>query len=508
MMLCDGGQMGGALEFLPGELWFGGAVTDGVRQPYSAGCACTLELRGNPTPNQMMPLLLSTRGRWLWNPDGMRVRLEHGRIRCTQGTQAGRAGGTLRSAYLDAMARFFPFSGRAPSHRLLEAPVYNTWIELTFHQRQEAVLRYAGGVLEHGLPAGVLMIDDGWSDYYGRWAFSAGKFPDAPGMLRALHAAGFSVMLWVCPFITPDTCEYRALEEQGLLVRDGAGRTHVAHWWNGYSAVLDMTLPAAQGWLQRQLDALSALGVDGFKFDAGDSLYYPADGSIPPDVHSRAWARFGAQYPLNEFRVTAGAGGWPLMQRLCDKDHSWGATGLAALVPDAVVQSMTGHPFLCPDMIGGGEYRNFYGQGALDEELFVRWAQAACLMPVMQFSAAPWRVLSEQAFGRVRGAVETRARWLPVLRAAWDHCARTGEPILRPMAYQFPEEPCAAAAGQFMVGETLLAAPLLEKGAAERAVYLPRGVWRMGERRIASSGGVRRFSAPGGAGPLVFVKTD
>lgn len=79
--------------------------------------------------------------------------------------------------------------------------------------------------------------------------------------------------------------------------------------------------------LKLQLDALQALGVDGFKFDAGDSIYYPTDSAVSGDEQSRAWAAFGEQYPLNEFRVTAGAGGWSLAQRLCDKDHSWGGTG-------------------------------------------------------------------------------------------------------------------------------------------------------------------------------------
>ena len=35
---------GTALDFLPGEAWFGGAVTDGLCQPYTADCCRTLEL--------------------------------------------------------------------------------------------------------------------------------------------------------------------------------------------------------------------------------------------------------------------------------------------------------------------------------------------------------------------------------------------------------------------------------------------------------------------------------
>ena len=92
-----------------------------------------------------------------------------------------------------------------------------------------------------------------------------------------------------------------------------------------------MTQPAACSWLKRQLDGLQAMGVDGFKFDAGDSVYYPADSVVTGDTHSKAWAAFGERYPLNEFRVTNGAGGWSLMQRLRDKEHRWGNTGLAAV---------------------------------------------------------------------------------------------------------------------------------------------------------------------------------
>ena len=322
------------------------------------------------------------------------------------------------------------------------------------------------------------------SDSYGRWHFSREKFYDPEGMLSELHRLGFTVMLWICPFITPDTQEYRELEQTGLLVTDRDGKSYISHWWNGWSAVLDMTQPAACSWLKRQLDGLQAMGVDGFKFDAGDSVYYPADSVVTGDTHSKAWAAFGERYPLNEFRVTNGAGGWSLMQRLSDKEHSWGDTGLAALIPNAIIQSLTGHPFLCPDMIGGGEYHNFYGQKVLDHELMVRWAQIACLMPVMQFSVAPWRILSAQDYAKVKQAVALRSRYMPLLRQALAQCRNTGEPVLRPMAYNFTEPACARVTDQFMVGDKLLVAPILEKGATRRTVYFPKGSWcsECGER--------------------------
>lgn len=94
----------------------------------------------------------------------------------------------------------------------------------------------------------------------------------------------------------------------------------------------------------------------------------------------------------------------------------------------------------------------------------VRWAQIACLMPVMQFSVAPWRILSAQDYAKVKQAVALRSRCMPLLHQALAQCRNTGEPVLRPMAYNFTESACARVTDQFMVGDKLLVAPILEKG--------------------------------------------
>ena len=482
------------------ELWYGGAVCDGMNQPYAPSSRCELALHRSDSPNQCMPLLLSSKGRYLWCGDGFTARFGGGAIEYSGGVELGQGDEpTLRGAYRAAMARHFPFVRGAPDGRFFSGPVYNTWIELTFHQSQRGVLDYARNILSHGLPPGVLMIDDGWSPYYGRWCFDRERFPDAPAMLRELHGMGFTVMVWVCPFVTPDTLEYRELEARGLLVRSAAGEPHIARWWNGWSAVLELRGSDAADWLRGRLSALQAIGVDGFKFDAGDSIYYPQDGP----AQCAAWARFGADYPLNEFRASYLAGGLPLMQRLCDKRPAWDGSGLAALVPHALVASLTGHPYVCPDMIGGGEYQSFLEQESVDEELFLRWAEAACLMPVMQFSAAPWRVLSPEGLEAVKRAVAFRARWQPYLDEAVEACRATGEPILRPLLYEFPETEYGGLSDAFLVGSRLLVAPLLERGQTVRRVFLPPGRWE-GADGALYSGGEYDIAATPGVPPCFF----
>ena len=78
------------------------------------------------------------------------------------------------------------------------------------------------------------MIDDGWSPYYGRWQFRGDNFRDPKGMIRELHEMGFSVMLWICPFITPDTVEFREARDKHFLIETPEGKPRILEWWNGY----------------------------------------------------------------------------------------------------------------------------------------------------------------------------------------------------------------------------------------------------------------------------------
>jgi alpha-glucosidase (family GH31 glycosyl hydrolase) len=171
-------------------------------------------------------------------------------------------------------------------------------------------------------------------------------------------------------------------------------------------------------------------------------------------------------------------GGQPLAQRLHDKPSSWGRGGLASLIPEGIAQGLIGHPFNCPDMIGGGDIAYFADQRPGDQELFVRFAQCSALFPMMQFSLAPWRVLDSRHLAAVREAVRIRQELMPDLTGLFAHAAQAGEPILRPLAYHFPGYETVR--DQFLLGEDLLCAPVLQARATIRRVRLPPGEWQDG----------------------------
>ncbi|WP_328972293.1 glycoside hydrolase family 31 protein [Streptomyces sp. NBC_00239] len=533
------------LPLLAGERWWGGAVAEGRHMPYPDGY--TFDLR-DVLANQGMPLLLSDRGRWVHSehpftftiadglltarahdPDaviehgeghGERHDQEHGE---EPGGGSGEGRGDLRAAYRHAMARHYPPSGTMPDPLLFGAPQYNLWIETVFEPTQAKVLAYAERLVEEGFPPGVLMIDDRWSNDYGDWSFHPGRFPDPAGMVARLHALGFKVMLWLVPYVTPDSPTARQLNDRGLLVRDteagsdadsgtdsgsgtgtgtdsdsgagtgtetgpgAGGRAKVAWWWNGWSAGLDLLDPRARAWLTGRLEALrDDIGIDGFKFDGGDAPWWRALGCADPEAYTRAWNRFGTDWPLNEFRDAWRAAGLPLAQRQQDKYHLWeGRFGLAGLIPIALAQAVTGHAFTCPDMIGGGEFRFVPGEGGagFDEELFVRYAQIAALFPMMQFSMAPWRVLSPDALAIVRDAARLHTEFAPEILALAEHAAATGEPVQRPLEWAFPHRGYATVIDQFMLGDSLMVAPVVTKGSAGREVLVPPGTWRADDGR-------------------------
>ncbi|WP_241158289.1 glycoside hydrolase family 31 protein [Cohnella candidum] len=478
------------IELLPGEVWWGGAVHDGTRMPYGKGTGdVAIDLK-NLLENSGAPLLVSNRGRYLWydrpfsfsfRTGVMSVESEEGGVRPSESFD------NLAGAYRQASRKHFPAQGRMPDPIAFSAPQYCTWMEMHYEPTQDKTIAYAREILRNGFPPGVLIIDDNWMKDYGTWEFHAERFPDPKAMLDTLHELGFKVMLWVCPYVSPDSRTARELDKQGLLVKDAEGRMALRRWWNGCSAVLDYTYPPALEWFKSKLDELvRRFGVDGFKFDAGDpsegepgawATGYSWRGSGIPNEDCAAYSRLGLHYPLSEFRASWKAGGAPLLQRLRDKPHSWGDDGLKALIPNSIAQGLMGYPFNCPDMIGGG-WDGDLQTTPFDAELFVRYAQCAALFPMMQFSTAPWKVLDEKYLGYCLDAVRLRVAMGPELIGLARDAALTGEPMLRPMAYEFPDGGWEGVKDQFMLGASILVAPVLEKGAGERTVRFPDGAWK------------------------------
>ncbi len=472
-------------KFIQGEKWWGGCVSDGVKMPISIDDTFSLNLYEHTTHNQTMPLFISNKGRVIWCDDGFIIDFKDGEITVESNSEIilEETNGNLQSAYKLSEKYTKPCQTIIPEV-IFKVPQYNSWIELMYDQSEEEIIKYANSILENGYQPGILMIDDNWQEDYGVWEFSAKRFNDPKKMMEILNSKGFEVMLWVCPFISPDCQTFRYLEEKGFLVKDKRGGIAIKHWWNGYSAILDFTNPDACNWFQEKLDFLvTEYGVKGFKFDAGDLWHYDNENDVyfqyaPPLEQVRLYSEFSAKYEYNELRTGFKTANCALSQRLCDKGHSWGDSGVASLIPNGLMQNMLGYKYNCPDMIGGGEYKNFLDNSmTLDEELVVRYAQIAALFPIMQFSASPWRVLSNENNQLCYKAACIHLKFAEYLIDEIKVAISEKMPIMQHMAIAFPDGGYEDIDTQFMIGRTLLVAPATKKGEREKIVYLPAGKW-------------------------------
>lgn len=469
---------------LKDEKWWGGAVADGSSMPFG-NKNLDYNQYGDCKGNQAQPLLISNRGRVIWSESPLNIRFSESKI--TVETAEGeivtdKEGETLKDAFMHASRQFFPPSGKIPDPLLFTNPQYNTWIELQYNQNEIDILKYANDIIANGFPPGVIMIDDNWQERYGTWEFDCKKFQDPKGMIQKLHALGFKVMLWVVPFISPDSPVYRELAKKKLLVFENEEKTKpaVANWWNGMSALVDLSNPEGANWFKRELTKLvQKYGVDGFKLDAGDPESYIgkySSSNFNPNQHCESYARIGLDYQLNEYRACWKMGGLPLAQRLRDKGHSWRDVGL--LIPDMIALGLMGHPFGCPDMIGGGEFTAFQDMNILDQELIVRSAQVSTLMPMMQFSVAPWNVLNKENLSICKEMAMLHFKMGPEILSMAKESAITGEPIVRSLEYEFPGNGYELIKDQFLLGNKILVAPVVKKGKRSREVFFPDGKWQ------------------------------
>ncbi len=479
-----------------GEYFWGGSSNDGTEMPFCSNSDFTNDFRC-VSENQTMPMLLSSMGRCIFSEKPFKMTFFKGEILIEgEDVTIECFGESLREAYIGAMNKHFPPEGSKLPEDFFRTPQYNTWMQMTYFQSQDEVLKYAKDIVKNGFKPGILMIDEGWQRDYGNWTFDPCKFPDPKGMTDELHKMGFKVMLWVVPYVradglffinhTLDILENEAYTEN-LFLRDGDGDIYICHWWNGYSAILDLTKEQDRIFLDRQLRRLmDDIGIDGFKFDGGSLEDYTgiksANKSVnqdhTPAERNIAWNEFGAKYRYHEYKDSFKSGGKRTVQRIRDKLHAWGSNGLADLIPNAIAQGLLGYPFICPDMVGGGDWIVKARKMPVDQELFVRMAQCSALFPMMQFSWAPWEALDGEHLAYVREAHDLHVAFSHRLLGLIEEAYSTGEPILRNLEYNYPRSGYERIKDEYMLGRDILVAPVITRGQTVRTVILPAGSWQ------------------------------
>ncbi|MDF2958536.1 MAG: glycoside hydrolase family 31 protein [Paenibacillus sp.] len=370
------------------------------------------------------------------------------------------------------------------------------WHRVPTLYNDKQVLEEAQQFRERDFPCDVIGLEPGWhSKSYpvtGEW--SRERFPDPAKTVDILKQDGFQVNLWEHPYISPDSGIY-----DKLLPLSGNYSV-----WGGIAP--DYTLPEAREHYQEQhLEEHVKIGVSGYKLDECDGSELTRNSWMFP-----AHARFPSGYDGEQMRQVYGL----LFQKMTDelyRGQNRRTYGLvrasnagASSMPYVLYSDLYDHKqfirALCNASFSGllwtPEVRKATGA-----EDWVRRMQAVCLSPLAMLNAwgdgtKPWSYPEVEHI--IRHYIKLRMRLLPYLYNAFAQYRYKGIPPFRAMPLvmdtsdmQSVSETGAAlnttdgAYGkkverewddQFMIGDSLLAAPLFA-GEQARDVLLPQGIW-------------------------------
>ncbi len=452
-----------------GEKWWGVYTARGPAMPFAAPFeANTADGAGT------LPLLLSGNGRYVWcdAPANIAFDGDQFTLRYPEGARVdlSRDGRTLREAYLVWRHKYFPPTRVQLSETLFTRPVYLVGAETGSEHTAAKVIAYADRVLSSGLPAGVLVIPDGWQAAGGNYAFDPLYYPDPKTVVDELHAKGFEVVLTVTPLVDAAGREYVRVKQRGVLLTGPKGEVSVAEGPAGYRACLDFARKEVALGAKRDLARLrAAYGVDGFRFDAGSAAtLFAARGREAAAAFAENWMSLADLAPVYEYLASPPDLSQPYVWALPARGGA--PEALAGELNDALTAGLCG-------MV----YTSVAGAGTVPEKLYrdpspvVRSLQMRSMMAVCVVDAVPWKLQGE-AFEAVKRALWLKPKYADYMTELLRASATTAEPLVRSMEYQFPRNGFADCNDQFMLGGKYLVAPVLDD-AASRTVRLPRGIW-------------------------------
>ncbi|KAL7641347.1 UNVERIFIED_CONTAM: hypothetical protein RMT77_008486 [Armadillidium vulgare] len=391
--------------------------------------------------------------------------------------------------YNSTFSKFFSYPDASVDERMLTHPVWSTWAEYFSDVNEEKVISLAEKIQQEGFENSQIEIDDRWETCYGDATFDLTRFPDPKGTIDQLHSMGYRVTVWVTPFINSDCESYDFADQNQYFVKDENGTTQRTSWWEGAVAgIVDFTNPDAVDWWTGRLTTLKEeTGVDGFKFDAGETNWLPRiytlgiDKKYWPNGYTPAYVGTVATFGnFSEVRTGTRSQHNAIFVRMLDKSSVWTEdNGLRTMIPSLLHSGIIGYPFVLPDMIGGNAY-----DGRPSTELFVRWAQSNTFMPAFQISLLPWEFDTEtiNATAITKGVAELHAEYAPTIIDLANRAVQGEGPMMRPTWWLCPtEEDCLLADQQFLLGDDILVTPVVYEAATTLDVVFPPGQWKQSD---------------------------
>lgn len=377
----------------------------------------------------------------------------------------------------EILKEYTAITGRSPVPPLWS---FGLWMSRFSYRSQKEVMAVSDKLRKNKIPCDVIHIDAGWFKKGINCDFEFDKdcFPEPKKMTALLNEKGFKISLWQIPYFTPLNPIFDEVVKKQLYVKDRNGNVCTE------DAILDFSNQNTIDWYTKKIKALFRLGVSVIKTDFGEAA--PLNGWY---ASGRSGFFEHNNYPLRYTQLVSkitsemkGEGlvwsrsSWAGGQRT---PVHWGGdaevsdAGMAGSLRGGLSLGLSGFSFWSHD-IGGFS-------GSPKEELFLRWTFFGIFTSHSRVHGfpprEPWE-FSKEFSDLFRKMIELRYRLMPYIFTQAALASENGLPLLKAMLLNYPGDPTVwELQDQYMFGDDMLIAPLLEENVSERKVYLPEGKW-------------------------------
>lgn len=362
---------------------------------------------------------------------------------------------------------------------------------------EERLREIAGLFREKDIPCDVLYLDIDYMDGYRAFTWDKAKFADPKKTLADLRSSGFKVVTIIDPGIKKDK-GYTIYDQgirNGYFATDKDGIPYVNRVWPGDALYPDFANEKVRAWWADNQKIMTDTGVAGIWNDMNEPASF--NGPLPGDVvfndngvpadHREIHNVYGHYMSKATYEgIKKATGKRPfVVTRACyagTQKYSTVWTGdnqsiwehLRMSLPMLMNLGLSGMAF-CGADVGGFGFD-------CTAELLTRWIQVGCFTPLFRNHSGiftrdqePW-AFDEESASINRKYIKLRYRLLPYFYDIFHREEENGLPLIRPLLLHYQDDPKTYEINdQFLCGENILVAPVVEQGAKARIVYLPAG---------------------------------
>ncbi len=342
------------------------------------------------------------------------------------------------------------------------------------------------------------------------WELDEDRYPRWNQLIQDLKKENINVMIYINPFLAdiqdlkPNLKQNLFLEakNKNYFIKNQKGDPYLIRNTDFYAGLIDLTNPEARNWLKSIIKKnLIEKGAMGWMADFGEALPYDAIlmNGDPKKFHNQypvEWAKINweAIQEANKekeivYFLRAGYTQSPKYATLFwlgDQLVSWSEyDGIKTVITGLLSSGLCGYVYNHSDIGGYTTITHWLKNYHRSKELFLRWTELAAFTPIFRTHEGNQPEKNHQFYSDEETLqffskfAKIYASLFPYRKELIKEATEKGYPLVRHLMFHYPtdENTYSIHYEEFLLGEDLLVAPVLDPNTSSKKVYLPEGSW-------------------------------